>query len=522
MSLLSSLVAVLLFASPGPMSPAPAAPSPAASPEARAETGPVILFLIDNSASLPPLDPEEKRVVALEKMFTFLQGQPYRLILFGGRHEVYVDDVSRYNNRGAWTDFYFAVEKAKELMAGYPPQTEFRLVMLTDGVLDPGPHDWDDMDVAAGAELKPVVIHRLLDLLKQMNTPLYVILVGEVPTDGVVPGNREQSPGLVLDMVRSANGVKASPLAQTLAGFFGDDGLLLKKFIYRVDAREGLKKVEPVVRRIVAPSRPAIEARAFSIFILPLVLFLFLLLGILVRSFPGPGDLEIVELEKGVPVHLCADRMHKVESGGWGTTGLSLVGDVKDASATITYQAAALDLTGLGLDTDGLDALTAKLLPEAIEELGKSLEAYTDAGSKEEKIYALNLDYMAKNFDPREAERILAAAPSERRRILPLDFLRAKAHLLSNEELRRRLTDARVHFVSYGKHGERKDLVPGALASIGRYGFSVKDVARGGRRDVRLILYYDRVPSLLGLKRILPDGFQRAFRFRRSSQRVVS
>ena len=49
----------------------------------------------------------------------------------------------------------------------------------------------------------------------------------------------------------------------------------------------------------------------------------------------------------------------------------------------------------------------------------------------------------------------------------------------------------------------------------------VKDVAAGGK-DVRLVLYYDRVPSLLGLKTILPDAFQRAFRFRRSSQRIVA
>src|SRR5712691_6344038 len=90
---------------------AAASPSPAATPSAAsspAPDGPVILFLIDNSASLPPLDPEEKRVAALEKMFTFLQGRPYRLILFGGRHEIYVDDVSRYRNNGQWTDYYAA------------------------------------------------------------------------------------------------------------------------------------------------------------------------------------------------------------------------------------------------------------------------------------------------------------------------------------------------------------------------------------------------------------------------------
>jgi hypothetical protein len=57
---------------------------------------------------------------------------------------------------------------------------------------------------------------------------------------------------------------------------------------------------------------------------------------------------------------------------------------------------------------------------------------------------------------------------------------------------------------------------------IGRYGFLVKDVTRGGRKDARIVLYYDRVPSLLGLKTLLPDAVQRVFRMRRSSQRVVT
>jgi hypothetical protein len=521
MILVPSLVSVLILAGPGP-SPS-SSPSASQSPDSKGKAeGPIILFLVDNSASLPPLDPEEKRVAALEKMFTFLQGAPYRLVLFGGRHEVYVDDVSHYNNRGQWTDFYFALLKAKELVESYPPGTEFRVILLTDGILDPDPKDWDDMNVPAWTELKPYVIMMLHKLLVDLKQPLYVILVGDVPKDGIVAGDREQTPGLILEMVKAANGNKASPLAQTLSAFFSDDGLLLKKFIFRVEPQQGLKQVEPVVKRIVAPARSGVELRLFSIFVLPLVLFLFLLLGILVRSFPGPGDLEIVELGKGVPVHLTADRLHKVESGGWGTTGLALVGDAKDATATVTYQSAALDLSGVGLDTEGLDPISLKLLPEGIEELRRSLEAYTDAGSKEEKIYALNLDYMAKNFDPKEAERILTATPADRRRTLALDFLRAKAHLVTNDALRRRLTDSRVHYVSYGKDGERKDLELGDTVYIGRYRFLVKDVARGGRRDVRLVLYYDRVPSLLGLKTILPDAFQRAFRFRRSSHRVVA
>src|SRR5688572_31075044 len=114
-----ALVLLLAAASPSP------APMPSAS--ASAAEGPVILFLVDNSASLPPLDPEEKRVAALEKMFTFLKGNPYRLILFGGKNELFVDDVTQYRNTGQWTDYYFAFVKAREMMADYVEGTKFRM-----------------------------------------------------------------------------------------------------------------------------------------------------------------------------------------------------------------------------------------------------------------------------------------------------------------------------------------------------------------------------------------------------------
>lgn len=497
-----------------------AGPSPSADP-ARAE-GPVIVFLMDNSASLPPLDPEEKRVAALEKMFSFLEGQPYRLILFGGRTETFVDDASRYRNNGQWTDFYFAFAKAKELIASYPPGTEFRIVLLTDAVVDPAPGDWEDMEVPKSEELRAFSMRRTLELLREMKIPLYVILVGDLPKEGVVPGDHEQSPAFVLDMVRAANGREASPLAQSLASFFKDDGLLLKKFVYRVAPHEGLKRVEPVLRRIVAPARVGVEVRFLSGLILPLTLFVLLLLGILVRSFPGSGDVEIVELHTGIPLHVAVDRLHRLEDGGWGTTGLSLLPDAKGAAATLTYQTPPLDLEGTGLDTDPLDELSKRLLPLDLDGLRRTLESLSDSGTKGEKIYALNLDYMAKNFSSREAERLLATPPQDRRRVPALDFLRAKAHLNSNAELRRKLTDPRVQMVGYGKDAERKDLLPGALVRIGPYGLVVKEVAKGGRKDARLVLYYEGIPSLLGLKNWVPGGLQQVVRFRRVSQRIVT
>src|SRR5262245_21917013 len=74
----------LLAALPSAAAPTPAAaPSPSAAASPAPGRDPVIIFLVDNSASLPPLDPEEKRVTALQRMFQVLQGHPYRLILFG-------------------------------------------------------------------------------------------------------------------------------------------------------------------------------------------------------------------------------------------------------------------------------------------------------------------------------------------------------------------------------------------------------------------------------------------------------
>jgi len=498
----------------------PALASPAPQPSPSAKPGPVILFLIDNSASLPPLDPQEKRMEALEKMFTFLEGQPYRLILFGARSEIYVDDPSRYRNNGQWTDFYFAFDKARELMATYPKGTAFRLVLLTDGVLDPSPREWEDMEVPKGVDLKAYVTQRALEELRQMEVPLYVILVGAPPGAAARSGDREQAPALVLQMVQAANGARASPMAQSLAGFFSDDGLLLRKFVFRVGPEEGLKKLEPVVRRVVAPASAEVELQFLGALVLPLVLFLSLLLGILVRSFPGPGDAEILELATGAPVHVAADRFHKVASGGWATTGLSLVADAREATATFTYQASALDVTGTGVDATDLDEISRRLLPLGLEEFRKTLTDLSTWGSKEERIHALNLDYMAKNLDAREAERILTS--SDRRGIPPLDYLRAKAHLSSNDALRERLLAPRVVAASYGKSAQRKELTPGERFRIGRYVFLAGKLGRGGRKDVRLPLYYDRVPSVLGLKTILPKAFQRLVRFRTSSERIVS
>lgn len=510
--MLPALVCLAVLA--GPAQPGQGVPSAPPAGE-----GPVILFLVDNSASLPPLDPQAERVAALEKMFGFLKGYRYRLVLFGARSEIYVDDVSRYRNDGQWTDFYHAFARARELAQGYPPGTDLKLVLVTDAIVDPDPADWKD--VPPGWDARAHSMRRTVELVREMKLPLYVMLIGD-PAGQVTGQDREQSPGFVLDLVQAANGSAAAPLAQTVAAFFQDDGVLLRKFVYRVAPDEGLAKIEPVVRRIAAPPRAGIELRIFAYFLLPLLLILLALLGVLVRSFPGPGDLEILELALDKPVHVATDRIHRSPDGSWSAQGLSLVEDQRTAAASFTLQARQPDLSGIGLDTGGLDPRDAALLQADLEGVRRALEAATDSGTREDKIHALNLDYAARGLDSREAERLLLSSAAERARIPALDFVRAKVHLCFDEPLRKRLLEPRVQLVSYGKDATRQELGQGTKLRVGRYGFMVRELARGGRKDFRLVLHYEQVPSLLGLKTILPDLFQRAFRFRRSRQRVVS
>jgi hypothetical protein len=510
--MLPALVVLALLA--GPAQPGQGVPSPPPPGE-----GPVILFLVDNSASLPPLDPKSERTAALEKVFGFLHGQRYRLILFGGKSEIYVDDVSRYRNDGQWTDFYNAFVKARELVQTYPKGTSFKLVLVTDAIADPDPKDWKD--VPPGWDARTHSMRMTVELVRELKVPLYVMLVGD-PVGEVTGRDREQSPGFVLDMVQAANGSAAAPLAQTVAAFFKDDGVLLRKFVFRVAPAEGLTRIEPIVKRIAAPPRVGIELRIFGYFVLPLLLILVSLLGLLVRSFPGPGDLEVLELAADQPLYVTTDRIHRSPDGTWSAQGLSLVPDSLNAAASFTLQRRELELRGQGLDKSGLDPRDAALLPLDVDGVRRALEAATDVGSREDKIHALNLDYAARALKPQEVERLLLTPPSERSRIPALDFVRAKAHLAFDAELFGRLQEPRVHYAGYGKDAARRELAKGEALRVGRYGFLVDDIARGGRKDVKLVLYYDRVPSLFGLKTLLPDLFQRAFRFRRSRQRVVS
>ena len=102
------------------------------------------------------------------------------------------------------------------------------------------------------------------------------------------------------------------------------------------------------------------------------------------------------------------------------------------------------------------------------------------------------------------------------------EFLRAKVHLFHNKKLFEQLTGPRVSCLIYGAGAEKKELRPGNSVELGRYTMRVSELTKGGRKDYRMMLDYEKVPSALWLKRIVPISIQRLLRFRRSHERIVS
>jgi hypothetical protein len=469
----------------------------------------VILFLLDNSASLPPLDPQVQRREAIEKIYTFLGGQPYRLVLFGGRSEIFLDAPQHYRNAGQWTDFYFAFRAAVDLTREYPEGTEFKVVLITDGIIDPSPREWSDQHVPEGADLKAIAGDRTIRLLEESRLPLYVVLIGETVNHA-----------LIERMVVAANGKLASnEYAQGIADFFEDDGMLLRRFIFRLEEEEGLDEIQPIVARIASPSAPRVELSIAG----SLLAAVGVLIGVGVRSFPGSGDREIIELRVGEPVHVAVDRLRRLSSDvpAWSWKGLSLVESSKNAVATLTAQEESTALPPTGLSLDGLDATARSLISLPLSDLRERLDLLTREGSKDEQIYVLNLEYVARDMEEPRVERILTSAPGERRKLAAVDFLRAKVQLLHNDKLVKKLAGACVLSKGYGAQHHEQELRPGSRVQLGRYEFRVDELTRGGRKDYKLGLLYERMPSPLFLKRVVPGAVQRALRLRRSHERIV-
>ena len=132
------------------------------------------------------------------------------------------------------------------------------------------------------------------------------------------------------------------------------------------------------------------------------------------------------------------------------------------------------------------------------------------------------LDDEGLRFPSEEATKLLSSTPVQRKTANAGDFLRAKIHLLHNPTLFDQLTDPLVSMNLYGVKGEKRILEKGGLIHLGPYLFRVGDMGSEGRKDCRVELSYEKAPSPLGLKRVIPAPIQRLLRFRRSRKRVVS
>ncbi|HEY7817715.1 MAG TPA: hypothetical protein VIG29_05825, partial [Vicinamibacteria bacterium] len=179
------------------------------------------------------------------------------------------------------------------------------------------------------------------------------------------------------------------------------------------------------------------------------------------------------------------------------------------------------ELRPTGFSLGALDDTAKDLIALRLPELRKRLDQLANEGTKDEQIYALNLEYVAKDMEEARVERLVTSAPLERKKLATIDFLRAKVHLLHNEKLAKKLTSACVVSKIYGLNAQEQELRQGSKIQLGRYEFRVDELSRGGRKDFKLGLSYERVPSPLFLKRLVPAAIQRALRLRRSHERVV-
>jgi hypothetical protein len=465
--------------------------------------------MLDNSASLPPLDPQGQRRAVLDKIIHLLDNQPYRLVLFGGRQEIFVDAPERYVNNGEWTDFYFAFKKAEEIVKAYPDGTDFKMILLTDGLLDPIAEDWVDQELPKDADLKKLAGERAIELLDEMDVPLYVILVGDLV--GSV---------FVREMAQAANGtLLGSRYAQGVSDFFEDDGVLLRRFIYHVEPHKGLEQIVPIVQRIARAASFQVELSLIS----SLLLVMAMIVGVGVRSFPGAGDQEILEIREECPLHVAVDRLRRISSGvtSWSWRGLSLAKDTKKADATFTLKLGSQDLPPDGLDLSHMESIPKELIRLPLPALRQRMDKLLKSGDKTEMIEALNLDYVAPDFDPEKAERLLTATASERRKMDPMEFLRAKIHILHNPTLHEKITGPRVDCLTHGKGAEKRELRVGDRFDLRRYSFRMIGLTTGGRKDYKITLSYEQAPSALWLKQIVPGFIQRVLRFRRTHERIV-
>jgi len=465
----------------------------------------VNILLVDNSGSVPSLDPAMERAQVLESILNMLEGYENRLILFGGRDEIFLDDPSRFINDGLHTDFFYAFQTAVNLCKEYPPDCKIKIILITDGIPDAFTSDYPEQSMAKKAHAMLFSSDQTLKLLEENPVGTFIILLGD-----------QYDLSFMEQISIHANGfVRANPLTHKAAEFLGNNGILLKQFIFEVEPDSGVEEIKEIVHKIVHEDTPYFEYGLLGILALAGVV----LLALFFRSFPATGDREIIELVEGIPILIGAEVTNPsviVNPGHFSRRrGFQHVSSTKYALAGISYQQRQFDFSSNGLQgLDKLDPISKSFLDEDVRRLSTRLDEVEQRGRDEEIITATDLKYYCSNLDVDEVRKILNAREMERMNVDAKDFLYAKVYVSMAPDLLEEMTDHKVLMNIPKQNIIRATVVPGQKYQFGKYKVRIVSLDKESKFSAKVVLEYISVPSLLGLKRMAPASIQKLLRFR--------
>ncbi len=291
------------------------------------------------------------------------------------------------------------------------------------------------------------------------------------------------------------------PSRRRSPSFFQDDGLLLRKFVYRVAPHEGLKKIEPVVKRIAAPAARGNRDADLRLLRPPAPAH--------PRLAPRPA--RAVLSGAGRPRDPGARGRPAGARGGRPHPPLArrhLVGAGAEPRRRRPHRRRDLHAPRGRARADGSGPRHDR--PRPARQSTPAPRARRPAPRPRDRDRRRD----PRGQDPRPEPRLRRARPRARRRRSGSSPGRPPSGppcpRRTSSGPRRTSPSTRpcaagcsspaCSVVLYGKDAGRRELTTGASLRVGGYGFLVREIARGGRKDARLVLYYDRVRSFLGLK----------------------
>lgn len=464
------------------------------------------ILLMDNSRSVPHLDPDKSRQEVLAEIEQMLAGYGNRLILFGGRNELDTDRADRFISDGWHTDYYFAFEAAVKLRKEYPPDCDVRIIFITDGLMDAFPSDYPEEQFTMKSQAQSHARNLTLQLLQENPIPTYIILLGD-----------RYDHYFMQQISIRANGIaRANPLMEKAAEFLNNNGFLFKQFIYPLPPQSTMKDVRKVIRTIRHEGVPRIEWVLLGLLILAVLTFVVMA----VRSFPAPGDQEIIQLVEGVSVLIGADIRDSSVIAHDGharrKSGLQQVTATAHAIASISFQRRNFDFTARGLQgMTKLDPVSRQLLDVDVQKLSKKLDEMEKSGSDEEIIAATDLKYYCSNLDAEKVKVILQAREMARMDIQAADFLKAKVYVALAPDMLEELTEHKVFLTIPSRNLIRAEVKAGQEYQLGKYRVRIVSAVKDSKFSARVVLEYISMPSTLGLKKTMPRALQAILRLRR-------